>query len=226
MPKTGYIIIALVVILIVATVVAFVALQPKPVDNSNPQYSIGVKAGDTFTYSIKGFAEKDNENQTIPANFYDLNKTDYIKLTITNVVGPNVTFSTTTRYINGTQFEYTDMLNVLTGNESAPFWGIYAANLTEGNLIRALKPTDGTFNSTETRTYANGNRATSVQTWNKQGVNGEDTTQELYRNRYVYVDQATGMLVELKNIDIFTNPNIIETIQWTLIDSNVIQVSS
>jgi hypothetical protein len=223
MPKIGYIIIAMVAILVIGTAVAYVALQPKPADIT---YTIGVKAGDTFTYSVKGLAEQYDSNETIPASFYDLNKTDYVKVTITNVVGPNVTFSTTTRYINGTQHEYTETLNVIVGNETASFWGIFASNLKQGDLVRALKSDGGAFNSTETRTYASGDRATNFQSWNKEYINAEDTTQQLYRNRYIYVDQATGMLVELKNIDIFTSPKIMETIEWHLIDSNVIQVSS
>ncbi len=223
MPKIGYIIIAMVVILVIGTAVAFVALQPKPADI---QYTIGVKAGDTFTYSVKGLAEQYSANETIPARLYEVNKTDYIKVTITNVVGPNVTFSTTTRYINGTQFEYTDTLNVIVGNQSAPFYGIYASNLKQGDLVRALDSERATFNSTETRTYANGDRATNALKWSNEYINAEDTTQQLYRNRYIYVDQATGIMVELKNIDIYTSPKIMETIQWQLIDSNVIQVSS
>lgn len=222
MPKIGYIIIAMVVILVIATAVAFVVFQPKPAEIN---YTIGVKPGDTFTYNVKGIAEQYDENETIPASFNDLNKTDYVRVTITNVDGPNVTFNTLTRYINGTQHEYTETLNVIAGNESASFWGIYASNLKKGDLVRALKQEGGSFNSTETRTYASGDRATNFQTWNKEYYNAEDTTQGLYRNRYVYVDQATGMLVELKNIDIYTNPKIMQTIQWTLVDSNVFQVS-
>ncbi|XHH09357.1 MAG: hypothetical protein ACFCUE_01665 [Candidatus Bathyarchaeia archaeon] len=221
--KIGYIIIAMVVILVVVTAVAFVVFQPKPVDI---QYTVGVKSGDTFTYSVKGFAEQYDSNEIIPASFYDLNRTDYVKVTITNVAGPNVTFSTLTRYINGTQHEYTETLNVIVGNETASFWGIFASNLKQGDLVRALKTDGGAFNSTETRTYASGDRETNRQTWNKEYYNAEDTTQQLYRNRYVYVDQATGMMVELKNIDIYTSPQIMETIEWHLIDSNVFTVSS
>jgi hypothetical protein len=221
MPKIGYIIIALVAIFLVGTAGAFYALAPKP-----PEISIGVKAGDTFTYNVKGLAEQYAENETIPAQFYDLNKTDYVRVTIINVANPNVTYSTTWRYINGTQYDTTETLNLMVGNDSAAFWGIYASNLAQGNLLRALRADGGAFNSTESRTYADGSRETNAQTINKEFYNAEDTTQTLYRNRYLYVDKATGMLVELKNIDIYTSPRIMQTVQWTLVDSNVIQVSS
>ncbi len=226
MPKKGYIAIIVVIILVVASAAAFYALQQTTPTDNTPKYSIGVKAGDIFTYNVKGIAEQFSENETVPANFYDLNKTDYVKVTITNVVGPNVTYSTTWRYINGTQYDNTETLNVIVGNESANFWGIFASNLTQGDLLRALRPDGNSFNSTDTKAYAEGNRTINSQVTNKEYYNAEDTTQTLYRNRYLYVDKATGMMVELKVIDIYTNPKIIETVQWELVDSNVFQVSS
>lgn len=227
MLKIGYIIIAMVVILVIGSAAAFYVLQPKPADNTNPQYSIGVKAGDTFTYHVKGMADQYSEDEMIPANFHDLNKTDYIKVTINDVVGSNVTYSVITRYTNGTQYENTETLDVITGKNNAYFWGIFAANLTQGDILRPLNPVEsGSFNSTETRTYASGERATNIQRMSGEYYNAEDTTQQLYRNRYLYVDKSTGMMVELKIIDAYTSPQIIQTVQWTLVDSNVFQVSS
>ena len=229
MPKKGYIAIIVVIILVVASVATFYALQQTPPADNTPQYLAGVKAGDTFTYSIKGLAEQYVANETIPESFLQLNQTDYYKVTITNVDGPIVTVSTSWRFLNGTQNDHNETINVATGTDNVDFWGIYAADLTKGSLLRPLGAADGaTFNDTESRAYADGNRTTNVLTLNAQFYNLEDPTlsQIYYGNRYLDVDQATGIMVELKEIKIYTDPQIMLTVQWELIDSNVLQVSS
>jgi hypothetical protein len=230
MPKKGYIAIIVIVILAVASVGAYYALTQQAQTTPNAEVKAGVKTGDTFTYSIKGLAEVINENVSIPSSFYDLNKTDYYKVTITNVEGPNVTLSTTWLFINGTHYDRTETMNIATGTQNIDFWGIYAADLVNGSLLR---PTgvinDGAkFNSTTTITYANGNRSTNLLTLTGVFYDTTDSTftKGYYAYRDLYVDKSTGMMVELQDKKIYTDPEIIETVQWKLIDSNVIQVSS
>ncbi len=38
---------------------------------------------------------------------------------------------------------------------------------------------------------------------------------------YVHFDGATGMLVELKDMRVYSDPQVILTTQWELVDSNV-----
>ena len=229
MPKKGYIAIIVIIILVVASAAAFYALQQTPPADNTPKYLAGVKAGDTFTYSINGLSEQYETNETIPHRFLEFNQTDYYKVTITNVDGPIVTLSTSWRFLNGTQNDQNETINVATGTDNVDFWGIYAADLTQGSLLRPLGTADGaTFNYTESRAYADGNRTANVLTLNAQFYNTEDPTfsQIYYGNRYLHVDELTGMMVEFKEIKIYTDPQIMLTVQWELIDSNVLQVSS
>ena len=231
MPKKGYIAIIVIVILAVASVGAYYALTQQPTQSDNNpdvNVTVGVKAGDTFTYSIKGIAELISENATIPENFYDLNKTDYYKVTITNVEDSNVTLSTTWLFTNGTHYDRTETVNVAVGTENVDFWGIYAANLVNGSLLRPAGANDGArFNSTVTRTYADGNRSTNTLSLSTVFYDTTDPTftKGYYAYRDLYVDAPTGMMVELQDKKIYTDPQIIETVEWKLIDSNVIQVS-
>jgi hypothetical protein len=228
MPKKVYLAIIVLAVLVVASVAAFYALQTPPA-TEEPTVTVkaGVKAGDTFTYSITGMAETGNDNVAIPSSFKELNQTDYYKITITNVEGPSVTYNSTWRFLNGTQFDRTETINVATGTDAVDFWAIYAANLTKGSLLRPAIAGGATVNETETRIYMDGNRTANVFSMSGVFYDSEDLTYTRTYNayRYVHFDQQTGMLVELKEIKIYTDPEIMLTVDWNLVDSNVLQVS-
>jgi hypothetical protein len=228
MPKKVYLAIIVLAVLVVASVAAFYALQTPPnTEEPEPVIKAGVKAGDTFTYSIKGMAETSNENVTVPTSFSELNQTDYYKVTITNVEGTSVTFNHVWSFLNGTQIERTETINVATGTDNVDFWAIYAANLTKGSLLRPSIAGGATVNDTETRTYMDGNRETNIFTMTGVFYDAEDITFSRTYNayRYVHFDSQLGMLVELKEIKIYSDPEIILTVEWNLVESNVLQVS-
>jgi len=228
MPKKVYLAIIVLAVLVVASVAAFYALQTPPA-TEEPTVTVkaGVKTGDTFTYSIKGMAETSNENVPVPTSFYELNQTDYYRITITNVEGTSVTYNHVWSFLNGTQIEKTETINVATGTDGIDFWAIYAANLTKGSLLRPSIAGGATVNDTETRTYNDGKRNTNIFTMTGVFYDAEDLTYSRTYNayRYVHFDQQTGMLVELKEIKIYTDPEIMLTVDWNLVDSNVLQVS-
>jgi hypothetical protein len=227
MSNKVYLAIIVLVVLVVSSVAAFYALQtPQEEETTNPT-TAGVKAGDTFTYSMTGTAELGEEDITIPENFLEINMTDYYKVTITEVDGPIVSFNTTLKFTNGTQFDRTGQVNIETGANSEEFWAIYAANLTTGDPSRPEVADSTTINATETRTYLDGDRETNFLRAEGEFYDTTDLTYSTYYYDYTYVhfDSQTGMLVELKNIKIYSDPQIIYTVQWNLIDSNVLQVS-
>jgi hypothetical protein len=200
---------------------AIVVTQPPPGSNVVP----GVAAGNVFTYSIKGYASLTGENGSIPENFLEINKTDWYRITITNVAGHEVDFNTTWHFINGTEIENMGNVDVYTGADNEVFWAIYPANLTLNNLI-SPGGSDGTIvNQTETRTFKSGDRETNILTMQRQFYDPSDPEKLVNDYIYVHFDKATGMLVELKDMRLYSVPEIILTTEQVLISSNVWAVS-
>ncbi|MGD6934574.1 MAG: hypothetical protein ACQCN5_10245 [Candidatus Bathyarchaeia archaeon] len=226
MPKKAYIAIIVLAILVVASVAAIYILQ-QPQGNQTPSLAIGVKAGDTFTYNMTGTTEAYNENTTIPENFLAVNMTEYYKVTITDVESPIVSYNIIWQFKNGTQYNYNGKLNVANGANTQDFNYIYPANLALSSPVRP-ELTDGpTVNETQTSTYLNGDRQTNII--RQQAVYYDSTdltyTKMYYDYKYIYVDSQTGMLVQFRDRQVYTDPQIILTVDWNLIDSNVLQVS-
>jgi hypothetical protein len=200
---------------------AIVVTQPPPGSNVVP----GVAAGNVFTYSIKGYASITGENASIPENFLEINKTDWYRVTITSVAGHEVNFTTTWHFINGTEIENMGNVDVYTGADNEVFWAIYPANLTLNSLI-SPGGSDGTIvNETETRTYKSGDRETNILTMEKQFYDVSDPERIVNDYIYVHFDKATGMVVELKDIRLYSVPEVVLTTEQVLISSNVWAVS-
>jgi hypothetical protein len=182
----------------------------------------GVVAGNVFTYSIKGYSTVIGDNGSVPDSFSQLNMTDWYRVTITSVSGPEVQFNTTWRFTNGTEIENTGNVNVVTGNDNKAFWAIYPANLRLNDLVSPGGSDGQIVNQTETRTYKSGNRDTNVMTLqNRFGDTSDPAMRTFDDYLYVHFDGATGMLVELKDMRVYSDPQVILTTQWELIDSNV-----
>ncbi len=216
--KKTYLALLLAVILIVSAGAAswIVLSQPKPV-------YVGVKAGDTFTYSIKGEVYLFAENATPSEGFDRYNATDYFKVTITDVTGTNVTYDTVWRFLNGTEINASENFDISTGKDGINFWAIYPSNLGIGDLLRP-HGFDGTkVNNTYTRTYSGGDRETDFWFINNQFQDRTDETGAtlMYNYLNIYFDQQTGVLVSLENFQAFNNPERNEAVTWTLVNTNV-----
>jgi hypothetical protein len=223
MQKKIYAAIALMVIILGAAIAVF-AFQT--FSTPKKEYAPGVNVGYTFTYSMKGYADLLDENASIPKNFYEVNLTDYYRVTITAVSDPIVNFTTTWRFTNGTQISNVGSVNIENG-DSTEFWALYAANLTKGSLVRPLG-TDGTIvNDTDTITYASGDRVRNMMQVEGQFTDVDDPTYSKMYMDYtvVYFDKITGMLDELRNTKIYNDPYILSRVVWKLEDTNAWQVS-
>jgi hypothetical protein len=222
MVKKLYLIIGAALIVVVIIAAAFLSTQ----NSNNPPAAksvSGLSTGDTFTYSLKGYADIIDDNGTVPASFSELNKTDIYQVTITNVNGGQISYNTTWRFVNGTDRNMQSSGNILTGISDANFWAIYPSNLTLYSLLRP-SGTDGMIvNETETRTYNYGPRTTNVMSVQNYFVNTDDPTLSRSYTDYLYVhfDKITGMLVELKEIKVYSGPQIILTVDWQLQYTNV-----
>jgi hypothetical protein len=196
---------------------AIVASQPIPGSNIKP----GVVAGNTFTYDLKCYTAVGEDSVTLPPATVEYNNTEWYRVTVTSVAGPKVSFNTTWRFVNGTEINKSGYVNVSSGDDNLVFWAIYPANLTANQLV-SPQGTDGNYvNDTVTRNYKSGNRATNLLTLQNEFPDTDNPSRVFDDYTYVYFDKATGMLVELKDMQVYNDPQAILTYDWTLIDSNV-----
>ena len=220
--KLIYLAIAVVIIVIVAYVIyTGVGSQGETV------VVPGVRVGDEFTYSINGFFSSNDPNATASDAFMSLNMTEWFKVLVTDVSDQDVTVSTTWRFTNGTVLNATSSINVDTGvpYPSNGFYPIYAANLKANDYLRPHGPDRSTINETSNRQYASGARETNRRTITIENYDENDPSRTWIETPTIYFDKQTGMLVELRDINVYNSPQMTLTVLWKLTDTNVWQVS-
>ena len=216
--RTQAILIAIVlVVIIVLAFMIYVGLQTGPA---------GVKEGDEFVYDIMGIWSTNDPNATIPEAFPQLNMTEWYKITVTGVSDAEVSINTTWRFTNGTELTGTGTVDVETGiyYPTEGFWAIYAANLKENDRLRPIGPDRSTINGTTTRDYgAGGIRETNRVSLVLQYYDADDPTYSTTLTEYmnIHFDRRTGMLVELRDMSVYTNPQLTLTVVWEIKSSNV-----
>ena len=215
--RTQAILIAIVlVVIIVLAFMIYVGLQTGPA---------GVKEGDEFVYDIMGIWSTNDPNATIPEAFPQLNMTEWYKITVTGVSDAEVSINTTWRFTNGTELTGTGTVDVETGiyYPTEGFWAIYAANLRENDRLRPIGPDRSTINGTTTRDYVGGARETNRLSLVLQYYDADDPTYSTTLTEYMNVqfDRRTGMLVELLDMSVYTNPQLTLTVVWEIKSSNV-----
>jgi hypothetical protein len=187
--------------------------------------AVGVKAGDSFTYSIKGQALLINSTATIPNYFYQYNQTDYYKITITNVQGTVVSMNTQWKFLNGTELVSPQTIDLSTGNktDNNGFWSLYAANLNVGDLLRPNGYDGQTVNKTDTKTYADSTRTRNYWFIGNEFFDVTDPTHNSRRYEYneVYFDKQTGMVDTLVNLQSYNQPEKELVMTWRLTETNV-----
>jgi hypothetical protein len=226
--KKLYITIILIVFLCVIAVVALLLYQPPADQTPSETVVAGVAAGDVFTYSIRGYATIIDSNATIPENFFQLNMTEWYRVTITSVNDSEVSFYSTWRFSNGTEIDETGKVNIKTGKDnSLYFWAIYASGLKAGDFARPFGTDRLTINSTEMRTYKGGERETNLASLETTFYDTDDPTLSRSYDDYlsIYFDKQTGMLVELTDVKLYSSPQFLLKLEWKILDSTVWDVS-
>lgn len=237
MSKKIYLTIIALVALLTVLIAAIYIVQ------SSKSYDVGVKAGDVFTYQMTGTAETSPDDVEgasenfldISESFLDINNIDFYRVEITTVDFPFVSYTETTQFKNGTNYSLDGAINVKTGDITMDggFWGVFIANLSEGSLSRPDAPksqsgaSEGiTIDSIEQRVYLDGNRATNFMSITGDLYDMDDPYYTRTGVRYTYVsfDKQLGILVELKDMQIYNNPQISLTVELKLVESNVLQV--
>ena len=222
--KKIYLAITLLVILVVsvAAVVYYTgASSARPV-------TVGVQVGDTFTYSMKGSASLQSIDAVVPEDFYQINQTDFYKVTIIDINTSHVTLNSLWRFLNGTEINENQDIDLADGAKSNEygFWSLYAANLNVGDYLRPNGKDYVTVNNTDTYTYADSVRQRNYFKMENEFRDMRDPTGSTLRYDYisVYFDRETGMLQNLVNYQSYNNPQYTLVITWTLVDSSVWQV--
>jgi hypothetical protein len=183
--------------------------------------SPGVSQGNTFTYDVKAFWSSTDANVTVPDSAVQTNMTDWYRVTITGVSGADISLTTTWHFTNGTEVPANGSVNVETGMYQGPFWTIIAGNLNQGDRIHPTGPDQVTINSTANRDYSSGGRSTNHLSLQFQYYDTNDPTHTYTEYTNTYFDQQTGMLVELDDQQVYSNPSQTVTITWKIQDSNV-----
>ena len=195
-------------------------ISPTPVPSS-----VGLRVGDSFTYKLTGTSTLQAIDAAVTPGFDVYNKTDYYRVTITEIENTNLTLNIEWRFQNGTSITNTQILDISSGRSTSTtgFWAIYLANLKVGDLTRPTGHDGITINQTDTKTYADGTRTRCFWSVENQFFDINDSTQDKLRYDYtaVYFDQKTGMLEILNNITYYNNPTKTETIIWHLINTSV-----
>jgi hypothetical protein len=178
------------VIIIIVAFIIFTHLESQPDRFAVP----GVKAGDEFTYAVKGFWSSQDPDAVPPTNFFELNMTEWYKVTVTGVSGADISINTTWHFNNGTEFERATSINVETGMPypTEGFYPIYAANLTANDFVRPLGSDRSTVNETTTRQYASGVRETNLLSFIQEFYDADDPTYTRTFTRYTdtYFDRT------------------------------------
>jgi hypothetical protein len=224
MSKKIYPLLIAIIVLIAVSVTALYIFQA-PARNES-LVTVGVKVGDVFTYKFVGYADS-HVSFSIPENFADVNKTDYYRVEITKVEAPIVSYTVTLRFNNGTQFSYDGMINLENGLYSEPYWDIYASNLSTGSLSRPGSPDEPRISSTQLEPYPDGDREIHFVRSEYELYDTTDLTytKTCYVYHYVHFDKQTGMMTNYKIMQVYNSPEIILTVEYTLVDSNVFQIS-
>ena len=215
----------LAVIVIIAAFLIFTYLGSQ----SNLVAGPGVKVGDEFTYDIKSYWSSQDPDALPSDSFLEFNLTEWYKVTVTDVSGAVVSVNTRWRFNNGTEIEAASSIDVETGipYPTTGFYPIYAANLKAGDKVRPLGPDRSTINETTTRQYASGTRETNRISLVQEAYDADDPTytRTWTETTTTNFDKQTGMLVELRDTNVYKNPDITLTLLWTLIDTDVWAVS-
>jgi len=219
--KRNLAILLILIVAIAGVAAAYAVLSVKPVE-------VGVKVGDTFTYSLQGTSTLTDANATETPGFYQYNQTDYYKITITAVNGTNVSLDTVWKFLNGTEVSAQQTIDIANGDKSDEygFWALYPANLEKTDLLRP-KGFDGYIvNNTDTMTYTSGVRGRCYWFINNQFFDIRDTTQStlMYDYRQIFFDKETGMRTSFTNYQFYNNPEMQQVITWKLVDTSVWQV--
>jgi hypothetical protein len=155
----------------------------------------GVEAGNQFVYGILVNWQSNDPNATIPSYLQDLNETQFWMVTITDVLGTNVTGQTVQHFKNGTEQQNNGYADVDTGVGTNLTMWVIAANLNANDSIYTTGYySNWIINETIFMTYPGGIRETNHFNVTMTYSAGNTTLQQ---SENIYWDKPTGVVTEL-----------------------------
>jgi hypothetical protein len=180
------------------------------------QATVGVKKGDEFEYKTYAIFYSDLLD-TPPSDLVELNKTQWQRVTVTDVSGSKISVQVLTHYKNGTEDVVDGFCDVDTGETTVAQVAFIGADLTAYDTINPSASEPFYVNATLVRDYKNGQRETNLLEFDVTGENEQVGTYSRI-TRY-YFDKATGVLVEFFYDFYYTG---LETaIYFNIVSSNV-----
>jgi hypothetical protein len=198
----------------------------------------GVKANDTFTYSLVTHFTTENASEPIPADFQGLNQTTKYTVSIGGIINGTLVDATHLWYLknetNARPYLYTVELVSGTPNDTSGTYpplleNVVGANLKAGDLLHPSGNDLVIINQTINRNYIGGSRPTNVVELNGpiQNQTTDSNNQTIletvgYQDVTFYLDQATGILVmENTTIQSIIPTKETASIIWTLTSTNL-----
>lgn len=179
----SYMMISLFLVLLTITAVSAITRMP------------GVAAGNQFVYGIFVNWQSNDPNATIPSYYQDLNETQWLMVTITNVQVTNVTGQTVQHFKNGTELQSNGYADVDTGAGTNLTMWVIAANLNANDSIYTTGYySSWIINETVPMTYPGGVRQTNHFNVTMTYSAGNTTMQQ---SENIYWDRPTGVVTEL-----------------------------
>jgi hypothetical protein len=187
----------------------------------------GVKPGNEFTYSVTGTYPTNDPTLDIPQQVIDAHATDYFKIVIDTVSGPDVGYTWSWHFNNGSApLGDNSTVNLETTGNTGPFWAIVSANLNTTQRIHPhFGPDLSVFNETVKYTYLNYTRDTN-RLQLEFAYQNNITLATYTETTDTYFDKQTGMLVQLNDESNYQNPSFITTLTWKLRETNAWSSSS
>lgn len=158
--------------------------------------SVGVSEGDWFKYSLTFDWSFSNPNATIPADMKLYNETEWLWMSVIDVVSTNITTQSVAHLKNGTEITRVPggSIDVDTGSGMAP-WAISANLNLNDSLYTSGELSAWKIEETIPRTYPSDTRDTNHVTNTTEYNYPDEVNTRASRN--CYWDRSTGIIVEM-----------------------------
>jgi hypothetical protein len=171
--------------------------------------TVGVNAGNTFTYNYTLTWESTDHSATMPSEYAKLQDTQFIQLKIVSVEGTRVNVDFTRHFKDGSESKQNGDIDVNTQVLEIPYSDlIIRAGANSGEKIYPLGG-HATFSETSTKSYSIGQVETIRYV-------SPDTTDSSFQKTEVYFDRARGIGLEYSIETQETSGSYVTTTKETL----------
>jgi hypothetical protein len=154
----------------------------------------GVSPGDSFVYSFDVFWSSTDPNAAVPSNLLELNKTEFIRITVSEIAGAVVEMNVTRQFNNGSETNPSQIFVNLLNGLGEGFGLIIPPNLENGSLVYPMGlnySNSFIINEKMVKIYPFGER--EVLHYHENKTDNPDYQYVYYD---MYYDRKTGVMLE------------------------------